>query len=165
MRIREMMARNQAVVGFTAIACLVLGVALLVMRASQPTGAALDQGQVYFYDLGAKQLYAAANAWPPVTAPSGEEGVAAYVYACGECTEGNRTIGYLTRFDEAGKAMLGSGKVSAETLTEAEDKHKVIGLIARDGKVNWVPVTEGAAVDLVVNVHGLCPGRHKQCTP
>jgi len=92
-----------------AAAALVVGVGLITWSLTRPNP--LRQGRApkehFFYDVNDGELFAAsAGEIPPIEAPSGGEGVRAYVYACGRCTEARLQIGYLERFEpQAARAM------------------------------------------------------------
>jgi hypothetical protein len=89
-----------------AAAVLVLVVALVIMWAalSGPATPAAP-AEVWFYDLGTKELFAVKSGEiPPIDAPSGSKmGVQALVLGRGDCKSGHRFIAYLTRYTDAGK--------------------------------------------------------------
>jgi len=78
---------------------------------------------VYFYDVGSGELYSeAVETSPPTTAPSGSEGVRAFVFACNDCDDASdRFIGYLRKFSDAYVSAVKSGnpEIPAEVIMAA----------------------------------------------
>lgn len=104
-----------------------------------PPARAVSRAQVFFYDLGAGQLYhAAADARPPFAAPSGDgadglpQGVRAHVFSCGSCADpAQRVIGYLETYPwlEAAPAAPVGAKPQP-------------GLVHQEGRLVAVPARE-----------------------
>lgn len=68
--------------------------------------------KVYFYDVDAGKIFVVSdddNPVPPITAPSGGEGVAAIVFSCGDCDdESSLFVTQLKKYtDKAKTAMVG----------------------------------------------------------
>lgn len=79
---------------------VILGVAIAIFfRPGSNQGAATGQ---YFYDLGSGALFVVgADALPPLTAPSGDEGVLAVVYSCSGCEDAaTHQIAYLQKYTD-----------------------------------------------------------------
>jgi len=86
-----------------AIVCLALATALYNRNAAQRHPHTL----CWFYDSDTGKLYPKdRHTLPPADAPSGKEGFQAFVFACGECTESSRKIGYLTTYEPELKQSL-----------------------------------------------------------
>lgn len=76
---------------------------------------------VYYYDLGTDQLFVAPPAdVTPIDAPSGKDnGVRAYVFACGDCS-GQTFIGWLERTAPAARKMRDNNSaVSVDDIIDA----------------------------------------------
>lgn len=107
MGLRETIQEKQAVVAIVAVVLIAVGVFL--MRGSE-RGKTSGIRYIYFYDLGSNELYATGlQTRPPAPAPSGSQGVKAYVYSCGKCTPSQQFIGYLESYSERDRQMLERG--------------------------------------------------------
>jgi hypothetical protein len=104
MSIRQSLQNNPAI--FAGVAVLVLGFAVWRM-ATVGHGNALENHR-YFFDLGTGELFTHdVSAMPPVTAPSGGDGVLATVYTCGACSsEAERKIAYIITYTEEALALM-----------------------------------------------------------
>ncbi len=114
----------------TLIIVVALGAAIIRIAFWLAGGSAAVAGQVYFYDLSTGELFAASpSRLPPIAAPSDTggnlQGVRAYVYACGDCSDSQpREIGYLMMYTSQyalAIEKLGRG----ETLTAEETGYTV----------------------------------------
>lgn len=77
----------------------------------------------FFYDIQQKRLFTARpTPWTPIDAPSGaKNGVKAYVYSCGECSDKDkRFIAFLEMYtDEALKSVI-DGSISHEERSQLQ---------------------------------------------
>lgn len=91
-------------------AVLIVGSLVVIFKPSQR-----DVPMAYFMDMGSGELITHdGSAPPPITAPSGSEGVLAHVYSCGACSPDNLTVGYLVKYigaadDPANMRVASSG--------------------------------------------------------
>ena len=91
------------------VATLVIVVSIVLMARRCVSNGSVKPTALNFYDVGAGKLYAEkdASTIAPVVAPSGEEGVRAWVYSCTSCADkSSRFISYLEKYTEQGKAAL-----------------------------------------------------------
>jgi hypothetical protein len=103
---RQWTKANPAVTVAAAVAVLILALLYLWYSLSGPS--MRTNFDVYFYDLGTKQLLTVANTeLAPIDTSSGAKmGVQAFVFGCGDCKAAHRFIGYLQRYTDAGKAEV-----------------------------------------------------------
>ena len=102
------MGRNPLVAA-TAVAVLVVAIVFIgryFMGSDAP-----EPGLANWYDMTTGKLYGGfkvqEGGLPPITLPSGNEGVLARVYARGSCeNKVDRFIGYLEKYTDEGKAMI-----------------------------------------------------------
>ncbi len=131
---------------------------------------------VYFYDLGTDQLFAApATELPPIDAPSGAgNGVRVYVYGCGDCSDANRFIAYLEKYTPHAKAaqekLMNVGPDADPNLALGYDDLMMEGgLLVRAVKGGpWVPMysDEGMKIASEVLDEDKCKGtRLVPCLP
>jgi|GEM_PF-6490838 len=108
MSVRQWISSNPAVVAVIAIAITASAIVFVFVRDGRA-----NVRQTWFYDVGSSSLFAYTGAAiPPVTAPSGQAGVRAHVYACGECSESTRRILYLETLDpKQNKTMVADPSV------------------------------------------------------
>ena len=98
------MTRNPVV---AVVAVVVLIVALFIILRQFGTGTRGNPSDAFWYDVEKKTLFPHEGVISPIEAPSGGQGVRAFVYACKSCDDDNdRFIGYLQRYTEEGKQYL-----------------------------------------------------------
>ena len=107
------MGRNP-VVAATAVVVLVFAM-IFIVRHFMDSG--LPQpGQANWYDMSTGKFYGGfkvGEALPPVTLPSGSEGVIAAVFARGSCDNAaDRFVGFLYKYTDEGKAMIIKGRAA-----------------------------------------------------
>lgn len=143
-----------------AVLLLLIAVSLLATRSRRTvTGGT----QRWFYDVQTGELFVYAGAEPaPVTAPSGGEGVQAFVFACGECTESNRRIGYLEKYTPEGLAYLKNSPLDEEG---AADPGYLVGHITEDGSILWVKSGSAQGRMITEQYRGRCQEKPKICDP
>lgn len=159
MGFREVIQGNR---GALLLVVVLLALSVVIFSRSRPSKGGGDQR--WFYDLQAGKLFAhSVRNLPPVTAPSGGEGVLAHVYACGECTEAQRTVVYLEKYTDAGKAW------AIDTPTDQEgaiNTGHLIGLLSDTGEVTWVVAESRDGNAITERIGRLCPDqRPTPCRP
>jgi hypothetical protein len=93
-----------------------------------PEGASDD---VFWYDEGESELYGALpNQYGPIVAPSGGDGVRAYVFTNSTC-EDDRYIGYLEKYSDPEKMKGASDMITRALLEQAR-------LLRRPDSQEWV---------------------------
>jgi hypothetical protein len=107
---REWITNNPAVATVVAVLVLVGALLLLVWQSEKPNpGNELSGGarQVWFYDLGTGQKFPGATTnLPPFKTDSGpENGVRAWVFACGDC-KNEQFVAFLEKFTDEAKRVL-----------------------------------------------------------
>ena len=143
--------RKKPVVAVIAAIVLVVSVVSIV-RYARDTGLP-EPGQADWFDMGTGELYGGlkmGEAVPPITLPSGNQGVLAHVFARGSCeNQDDRFIGFLCKYTDKGKAMLveakARGGVDRGTATRVAMRER---LIKRPGDKEWVIASsdEGEAI-------------------
>ena len=103
---RNAMGKNPVV---AVIALVVLAVALFIIIRTLGGGGGTrgNPSDAFWYDLQTGKLFPHEGAVSPIEAPSGGQGVRAYVFACKSCDDDNdRFIGYLERYTAEGKRIF-----------------------------------------------------------
>ena len=128
------MAKNPVV---AAIAVIVLVVALFFILRQLGLGTRSDPAEAFWYDVDKGVLFPHVGAVSPIEAPSGGEGVRAFVFACNSCDDDNdRFIGYLERYSEEGKGIIEDGVANNDQLSSrmrAMEHHEV----RRQADADW----------------------------
>jgi len=101
MGLRDWINDNSSIATIGAAALLVVSLGWLTV----PTGSrAVDPGNAYYDDTETGEVFeASARRVPPIQSPDGNEAVQAHFYACGECTEESRFLGYYEKFTAEAK--------------------------------------------------------------
>jgi hypothetical protein len=95
---------------------------------------------------------------PPVTLPSGHQGVLAHVYACGDCAKSDeRFIAYLERYTEQGKANLSQVGQPDQPINPTAGLEVAVAPQA-DEEPKWVSVMSGEARSITTAKNRRCPG-------
>ncbi len=95
----------------------------------------------YFYDMDNGDLFVmnAANATPPVVAPSGGEGVLAHVFSCGSCDAADeRNIEYLRKCTPEAKALLDDRPRGQEIMPQMMQAIQTGWLVSADLGKTWI---------------------------
>lgn len=114
--------------------------------------------KLWFYDLGSKELFAGpAKERPPVKATSGEDGVRAYVFSCGQCSESEQFIGYLENFEDV------TPKPGENAMIASNRGHLIRAV---DG-TEWFPAISEDANKITGSAKSRCSGDQKltECFP
>lgn len=141
----ETASPKRAIIAIAAIA-----IAIVAWVVVLKPGGGVD-GQ-YFYDLGTNSLYVeSVKAVPPVTRPSGAEGVLAVVMACTSCDDqADRFIGYLEKNTDAYNQLITSGE--APTSDQLENKSLIRAV---DGET-WLPSASAQAMAITTAATKTC---------
>jgi hypothetical protein len=159
MGIRESLAGKPIV----SVVVVVVLIALSVWITSR-------QGRVVgptYYDVQTGELFPyRGEELPPITAPSGGEGVIAHVFACGSCDdEDARFIGYLEKYTDEGKAQV---KRTAEAIAASTKDNppppqplpqRVVSAYEKGKPPRWVSALDPIAVRSITDVHDRCAGK------
>jgi hypothetical protein len=150
---------NPWVVGVVAMAILAVAAIRILGMMGPP-----DVTRAWYYDLGTGELYAAAaDAVPPIEAPSGGDGVRAIVVSCDQCSDASqRQIVYLEKWSQEDRAYL-------MAPDDAGDRAEPAPLVATPGQaVQWVDMEspQGRAIVAAANaVYQQCPETYRRCRP
>jgi len=147
--LRAFIDRNRPLVG-VVLGVLIASIWWFVLKPSNRT----PNGSVYYLDLKAMTLFSAAEVEPsPISSPSGNEAVKAFVYSCSTCDDDAfRFIGYLEKYSEAYKQALRSG---SEMSDDVAYNGEMFG--TPDGKT-WLPKLSEAGQALVISLAKKCGG-------
>ena len=124
------------------IAVIILIVAIVMIFKPSDTGVVGEAGDAFWYDTGSKELFGAKHDMPPIKAPSGSEGVSAYVFANGSCDNAaDRFIVFLEKFPDKDAIMNATSMEERIPLIEAR-------LVRRENDADWVAANseEGMAI-------------------
>lgn len=138
--------------GAIVILLVTLGVIALQMRGPSTPGT-----DVYFWDVEENEAFAATNQPSPMTAPSGNEGVRAYLYTCGECTA-DEWFGYLRKrteeyYEFRENVPMGYGGMSPDEQDAFEFRTDVVRPLDGD---YWVPYDSRRGEQIRENVLERC---------
>lgn len=106
MNLREWMNQNSAVVTIIAVVLLLVSLGVIIMTLTPKNN--LRVVDVYFMDTADGSLFVdKSDKLAPVVAPSGKDGVRAFVFSCGDCgDEKSHFVGWLETYTpEAKKAI------------------------------------------------------------
>lgn len=151
----ESSRRNGALI--LAAVLLVLAVSITVMRRPARSGAGY-----WYMDVRNGELFAVAgHELPPVPAPSGAEGVRAYVFGCGSCEPADRVIAYIEKFTDEGKAWQRNRPLDE---TSRNPGH-LLSAVQNGQPTQWVSADSEAGYAIMVRVNQVCPDQRKICSP
>lgn len=124
------------------LAVIILGVSWWIIL--KPSTGGGGMGSHFYFDMDTNQLFQSASTeLPPITAPSGGQGVRAIVMSCGECSDkDNRFIAYLEKYTDTYKTAKSEGR-------EISPQQTLAGwLVKGESDKNWVVANdaEGAAI-------------------
>ncbi len=131
------------VVAIIAVIILIVAIVLIAKNMSGDSGGVQRSGDGFWYDTGSKKLFGASSIeMPPIKAPSGSEGVLAYVFAKGSCDNASdRSIVYLEKYPDRDAIMKAAS---------IEDRMPLLAkrLVRRENDADWVEASseEGAAI-------------------
>ena len=138
------------------VAVVILAVAIVLIAWNMGGNPPPPQGSRSFYDEGTKELYPfAKQEWPPVKAPSGQDGVKAFVYSCTDCEDkSSRFIGYLQKFTPEGKENL------LKAFKENDMNARVIeferALVRVPDEAQWYEKNTAEGVEIRDAIHDNC---------
>jgi hypothetical protein len=162
---RTTISRNHVLI---AVAIVAAGVAMVMtMRQMKPQPLPVG-GQVYFYDLDAGQLFAAAESeLPPITSPAAGRSVRAHVYTCGECGDVSAgDVVYLETLTDDARAQLSGELSSRETAAVLDAGLHVAAMPPAGEQPRWVPAATNQGMALQNQAAHLCDGGPAQvCSP
>jgi len=141
-----------------AIIAVIILIVAIVMIFKSMSGPSIDDGgvdpRVTWYDTSTKKLFGAPPDVPPIEAPSGAEGVLAYMFAEGSCDNaGDRFIGYLEKFPNKDAIMAAQGAFERMPLMEE-------ALVRGENDEDWVRKNSPEGQDVLAAVQGMtqCQG-------
>ncbi len=157
-----------------AVVLLLVGVGLIVLRGGGPsqTSGGAAPSNLYYYDLQSGELFAGpTDAIGTIEAPSGGDGVRAFVYTCGECTQDELVVGYIQRLND--KAVEATRQLDQ---VEEERRQAMYGVIQQGTFVaskpeagaapQWVSSTQPNGATIMQAFQSICKGKLALiCTP
>ena len=139
------------------VAVIVVVVAVIFMfRGGGGKDLSSSVAQTNWYDTGTGELYGVTptgNEFPPMPAPSGKDGVMAYVFSCTSCTDkGSRFIGYLEKYTDEDKAAL------ADRSGPAGARHAIMNnsQVRGEEDTEWVSISSAEGADVVGSAAAEC---------
>lgn len=144
--VRELMARYG--LATAAIALLVAGMAWwFIFRPDSRESVAKS----YYYDLGTQKLFVDSSLKnPPITAPSGGEGVLAHVYTVGR--DDQKVIGFLEKLTPELKRKLDQAGAGSSVVPPGKLERS--RLIRRVADEQWFPMDSEQAKKIVAELTG-----------
>ncbi|HCD32286.1 MAG TPA: hypothetical protein DER01_07745 [Phycisphaerales bacterium] len=122
---------------------------------------------VYFMDTADGSIYVdKSDQLPPVTAPSGKDGVRAFVFSCGDCgDESSRFVGWLETYThEAKKAIM--TPVAADNGVDNYELIENGHMVADPASKKWVKVNSEAGFKIMDQIQNKCGNNApKPCFP
>lgn len=155
MSIRDQL-RKPAVGGSLAGGVLVFAVVYAVFFSEPEYTGPKKEVNHHYWDLQEKKLFPGpTDQYPPIKAPSGGEGVRAYVYSCSDCADKeSHVVGYLFKNSDEAKALL----VAEADMTGGENYQTWYdGQLVRpvdDG--DWVNIHSDEGKAIVKEAKGKC---------
>ncbi len=158
MSIRNLL-QGKPVVGIVVVIVLVAVSVWITSRQQRVVGPT-------YYDLQSGELFAYnGDDMPPVTAPSGGEGVA-HVFACGSCDDQDaRFIGYLEKYTDEGKAQ--ARRIAEAIAASTKDSppppqmqpERVVSAFVHGEPPRWINALDPVAVGMIAGVRQRCTGK------
>lgn len=157
MGIREKINKDPKIGAVVVAAVLGLAVVLYFVMSSSDDKPRPMQTQSYYYDVDSKKLFAApSNQNAPIKAPSGGEGVIAWVYSCdGDCSDPAKLkVGSLVKFTDEAKAAMDRAneefkKNSDWKMPEEDRRLSVDGkVISAPDPIEWIPIKTKEGTDI-----------------
>jgi len=138
------------------VAVIIVVVAVIYMFRGGGKDLSSSVAEWNWYDTGTSELYGDASPeLSPIQAPSGKDGVKAYVFSCTSCEDkGSRFIGYLEKYTDEDKAAIASTYESGNmgARTEAYNNAKVRG----ENDTEWVVKSSAEGADVVASANAEC---------
>ena len=155
MGLRETIAKPQ--VGGLVVAVILVVAIVIAMTGMDPGEEMKTYDKLYYYDLNSSELFVEKANYAPIKAPSGGEGVEAFVYTCGKCDKSEWFIAWIQKY----------GPDARKYLTENVGDNTTLA------KDTWVRKPDGSEWILEQSKEGIelqntsCPqgGSIKQCKP
>lgn len=153
MNLSELTERHPKAVALTAVIVLAIALGLVLARG----GGARTHGPrdaVYYVDLQTRQLFTAREQLPPIAAPSGGQGVRAYVFGCGGCDEAQRFTAYLENYTEEARAALEESRsvrdpAARDALDRQIERGHTVALFDPQQELRWVPESGSAGQQVI----------------
>lgn len=170
MGIRESLA-NRPVVG-VGVAVILVGIAAIVLARGINGQPRYGEDGLYYYNLETGELFVGAvDALPPIDAPTGGQGVRAYLYSCESCAGSPDEIVYLETYTETARQLAAMRNDEEKQLTPMQISQMQGGIRVAprpdDGQEpQWVAANTDDGRALVDAPQTLCSGKRGQrCSP
>jgi hypothetical protein len=162
MSLRDLL--QKPAVGGGAAAALIVGAVVYTVFFSGPdyTGPKVETAY-HYYDLKSKQFFEGPmDKFSPIAAPSGGEGVRAYVFSCSDCADtASRFTAYLFKNSEAAKKLL---EDSADMTGGANYKAWYDGqLVSKPEGGEWVNIHSPEGVAIAGTAKAKCGEKAVEC--
>lgn len=137
------------VVAVVAVIIIVVAVILMLRSGSGAGTGGAGATAVPWYDTGTSKLYGQTelSAIPPVKAPSGEEGVRAFVFSCTNCSDkSSQFIAYLEKYAPEARAEYEKLRSSEDMPARAAAQQNT--MVRGEDDTEWVErmTDEGQAI-------------------
>lgn len=149
-----------------AVAVLVLSGLWLRQTVSAPAESAAREA--YFYDLTSGTVFTALAAqMPPIDAPGGAgQGVRAYAYGCGGCSDAQRKVVYLETFTKDAIQFLNDPVAGMAPDTVERGTLAAIPPETPGGEVEWFNGLTSQYPQIISQYEYMCDGKPAiPCTP
>ena len=182
MGLREKIDQNPNGAAIVAVAVLVVAGLVIALQMGIFGGGsgARGTGKAYFLDTGSGNIYRGPiSEVAPVKAPSGKDGVRAYIYSCSECSDdysemnadaiksAGAFIAYTERLHPKMKAKLVKAKASGADPMMLEMQIMQTGMqYGNATATKWIGANSPAGYQVISQATQQCGGeRAKQCIP
>ncbi|HAI14361.1 MAG TPA: hypothetical protein DCM28_21835 [Phycisphaerales bacterium] len=166
MNLREWMNQNSAVVTIIAVVLLLVSLGVIIMTLTpKQVGRVVD---VYFMDTDDGKLFVdKSDQLPPVVAPSGKDGVRAFIFSCSDCgDEASHFVGWLETYTPAAKKAI---EAPVEGPEGGMDNYELIEnghMVADPVSKKWVPANSEYGFKIMDMIQNKCGDEApKPCFP
>jgi hypothetical protein len=156
MNLREWMNQNSAVVTIIAVVLLLVSLGVIIMTLTPKNPARVVD--VYFMDTSDGSLFVdKSDQLPPVAAPSGKDGVRAFVFSCGDCgDEASRFVGWLETYTPDAKKAISAPSDNPEAGMDnyevVENGHMVCDPVSK----KWVMANSEQGFKIMDMIQNKC---------
>jgi hypothetical protein len=156
-----------------AVVLLIVGGVLIVKYGGgqdRRGGPAPDS--LYYLDLQSGELvHGPTDGLSPIDLPSGNQGVRAFVYTCGDCTESELLVGYVQKYNDK------AAEATRQLEGLEEDKRQMLYQVIQAGtfvapepeagaQPQWVSLSDPRGMKVTQKFQSLCKGKLARiCTP
>lgn len=169
--VREWVNQNAAAVTVGAVILLIVALVIIIQQGSGRDVGGGASREAWFYDVKSGEYFtASAQEMAPITNPAtGNTAVRAHFYACGECTEEDRFVGYYEKLTDRLKAKYEQSREDMIMLYEQMAQGRLLCPPDKDpaNPDNWVQVSSEKGFKIQQQPQNMCdsPSELVACMP